>query len=84
LVSCVFNLYGSKWHASKEGNDPTWPLNINELPKYRLSLREVFGDAQNGVDLKPYEQIVDGENVRETYMVVRLAKVNRVFFKIDY
>ena len=54
VVSCVFNLYGSKWHASKEGNDPSWPLNMNELPKYHLSLREVFVDAQNGVELKPY------------------------------
>jgi len=45
-------------------------------------LREVFVDAQNGVELKPI--VEDGENVRETYMVVRLAKVNRVFIKIDY
>ena len=32
------------------------------------------------------EQVEEGSKGwgRETYMVVRLAKVNRVFFKIDY
>jgi len=84
VVSCVFYLYGSKWHASKKGHDPSWLLNIKEIPRYRLSLREVFVDAMNGVELKPYEQITDGENVCQTYMVVNLAEVKRVFFKIEY
>ena len=84
MVSCVFYLYGSKWHASKEGNDPSWPLDIKEIPKYHLSLREVFVDAHNGVELKPYKRIIDGENVCRTYMVVNLAEVKRVFLKIEY
>jgi len=59
LSSCVHNLLNFVITPTRfvvrvfsicmeEGNDPSWPLNMNELPKYRLSFREVFVDAQDG------------------------------------
>jgi len=85
MVFVVWKDGGSKWHPSKEGDNPSWPLIPKEMKSYRLGVREVImvdGDARK-IEYKSYDTIVDGINVRDTYRMVPVKEVTSVIFRVN-
>ena len=85
MVFVVWKNGGSKWHPSKEGDNPSWPLIPKEMKSYRLGVREVImvdGDARK-IEYKSYDTIVDGINVRDTYRMVPVKEVTSVIFRVN-
>lgn len=94
LVLSVHKESVNKWYQSKRGEDPDYPLKEAELPKFRLWIRKIHVKEDNEIVMLSYEdeiidgnmreaEIVDGRNVRESYMVVPLSNVKRLLFEVE-
>ena len=87
LVTTVFKVNGNKWHISEREDNPTWPLLLLKVEKYRFQHIEVSIEAQAGggqvVRLKDYGTIEDGVYVQETYKLVKKLTCEKLnLFKI--
>lgn len=85
MVFVVWKDGGSKWHPSKEGDNPSWPLIPKEMKIYRLGVREVImvdGHARK-IEYKSYDTIVDGINVRNTYRMVHMKEVTSIILRVN-
>ena len=84
MVFVVWKVSGSKWHPSKDGDNPSCPLLQKEEKSYRLGVREVLMVAGAEREIKYiYDDIVDGRNVQDTFRMVPVKEVKSVIFKVD-
>ena len=83
VVYAVFKDIGSKWFHTVPGDYPSWQISLSEKKRFRLGLREVnLSPEKDKIIFK--EGLVDGNNVRKTYKIVKLEQVRTVEFRVNY
>ena len=90
LVLSVFSKSYNKWYMSANSEaGPVWPPEKGNEKKHRVGIREVIVTKEKDgsveiVKMKPYEDVVDGRNVRASYKLINdLTQIKSVHFNID-
>ena len=89
LVLSVFSKSYNKWYMSANSEaGPVWPPEKGNEKKHRVGIREVIVSKEKDgsdeiVKMKPYEDVVDGRNVRASYKLINdLTQIIKVFISI--
>ena len=82
------NSKSGKWFPSIDGENPSWPVLVNQLKSYKIGVREIGLVNNDNLMYKEYgiannNAVEDGENVQQSCSLVKLSEMMGLRFKVD-